>query len=142
MNFIKKMWRFLTTPEMIKYIIFGVLTTIINILACGLCYDYLHWDILIANAFAWVLSVAFAFVTNKLYVFNSKSFAASVFWRELAGFVGARLLTLGIDELGMELMVDMLFWNVWVSKVLVNIVVVIVNYILSKLIIFKKRENE
>ncbi len=95
LNLIKKAWRFLTTPEMILYIVFGVGTTLINIIVCGLCYNHLHWDILVANAVAWVISVAFAFITNKLYVFKSKSFLAKVFWWELITFVGARLFTLG-----------------------------------------------
>lgn len=139
MNLIKKAWRFLTTPEMILYIVFGVGTTLINIIVCGLCYNHLHWDILVANAVAWIVSVSFAFITNKLYVFKSKSFSAKVFWWELITFVGARLFTLIIDEAGMKYLVDVAFWNVYVAKVLVNVVVIAINYVLSKLIIFKKK---
>lgn len=139
MDKIKKLWRFLTSRETMLYIVFGVLTTVINVAVCGLCYERLHWNILVANIVAWVLSVAFAFVTNKLYVFQSKSFAASVLWRELAGFIGARLLSLAVDEYGMWLLVDAALWNVWVAKILVNVVVVVINYVLSKLVIFKKK---
>ncbi len=139
MNFIRKLWRFFTTPEMLLYILFGVLTTVINVLACGFGFERLHWDILVANVVAWVLSVAFAFITNKLFVFKSKSFAAGVFWRELFAFVAARLLSLGVDEYGMWYLVDVALWNVWVAKVLVNVVVVIINYVLSKLVIFRKK---
>ena len=139
LNLIKKAWRFLTTPEMILYIVFGVGTTLINIIVCGLCYNHLHWDILVANAVAWIVSVSFAFITNKLYVFKSKSFSAKVFWWELITFVGARLFTLIIDEAGMKYLVDVAFWNVYVAKVLVNVVVIAINYVLSKLIIFKKK---
>ena len=89
-NFIQRAWRYFTTPEMILYIIFGVLTTVINVVVCGVFYYNLHWNILAANAFAWILSVAFAFITNKLYVFRSKSFAAEIFVRELVEFVAAR----------------------------------------------------
>ena len=129
----------MTTPEMILYIVFGVGTTLINIIVCGLCYNHLHWDILVANAVAWIVSVSFAFITNKLYVFKSKSFSAKVFWWELITFVGARLFTLIIDEAGMKYLVDVAFWNVYVAKVLVNVVVIAINYVLSKLIIFKKK---
>jgi len=97
-----------------------------------------RWDVLTANTVAWVLSVAFAFITNKLFVFQSKSFAAKLFWRELSTFVGARLLSLGVDSLGMLLMVNVLAWNDWLAKIIMNIIVIIMNYVLSKMIIFKK----
>jgi len=135
---LKKLWHFLTTPEMILYIVFGVATTLINILVCGLCYDILHWDILVANTVAWVLSVIFAFITNKLYVFKSKSFEKKLFYREFITFMAARLLSLGVDTLGMWLLVEQLGVNVWIAKTLMNVIVVIMNYVLSKLIIFKK----
>lgn len=139
---LKKLWRFFTTPEMISYIIFGVLTTVVNVLTYGLLRPVIHWDarwdVLTANTIAWVLSVAFAFITNKLYVFKSKSFESRLFWRELTTFVGARLLSLAVDSLGMLLMVTMLSWNDWIAKIIMNVIVVIINYILSKLIIFKK----
>jgi Predicted membrane protein len=139
---LKKLWRFLTTPEMISYIIFGVLTTAVNVVSYGLLRPVIHWnaqwDVLTANTIAWILSVAFAFITNKLFVFRSKSFAAKLFWRELSTFVGARLLSLGVDSLGMLLMVNMLAWNDWLAKIIMNVIVVIMNYVLSKMIIFKK----
>jgi putative flippase GtrA len=135
---LKKLLHFLTTPEMILYIVFGVATTVINILVCGLCYDILHWNILAANTVAWILAVIFAFITNKLYVFQSKSFEKSLFLRELVTFMGARLLSLGVDSLGMWLLVEQLGGNVWIAKVLMNVIVIIMNYVLSKLIIFKK----
>ena len=124
---------------MILYIVFGVLTTLISLVVCGFCYNRLHWDILVANAVAWVLSVAFAFVTNKLYVFRSKDFTAKLFWWELLTFVGARLFTLAIEEVGMKYLVDIVFWNVYVAKILVSVVVVAINYVISKLITFKKK---
>lgn len=138
MKKLNKLWRFLTTPEMISYIVFGVGTTIINILVCGLCYDILHWDILVANTVAWILSVLFAFITNKLFVFRSKSFEKKLFLHELITFLAARLLSLGVDSLGMWLLVDQLHGNVWIAKIAMNVIVVIMNYVLSKLIIFKK----
>ncbi len=138
MDKLKKLWRFLTTPEMILYIVFGVCTTIINILVCGLCYDVLHWNVLVANTIAWIFAVIFAFITNKLYVFKSKSFEKKLFWREFVTFMVARLLSLGIDSLGMWLLVEVYGGNVWIAKVLMNVIVIIINYVLSKLVIFKK----
>lgn len=143
MEKIKKLWRFMTSPEMILYIVFGVLTTIINILVYTFLRPRLPLNevaaVLTANAIAWVLAVAFAFVTNKLFVFKSKSFEARLFWWELITFVGARLLSLGVDELGMFLLVSVLHVGDLPSKIIVNVLVVIINYVLSKLVIFNKK---
>ena len=93
MEKLKKLWRFLTTPEMISYLIFGVLTTLINILLSGFLYDFLHWNLYVANTLGWIASVAFAFVTNKLYVFRSKSMEKSIVLREPSGeFMGLEFL--------------------------------------------------
>ncbi|NLG93534.1 MAG: GtrA family protein [Clostridiales bacterium] len=142
MEKLKKLWRFLTTPEMISYIVFGVLTTVVNIVSYGLLRPVIHWnsqwDVLTANTIAWILSVDFAFITNKLYVFQSISFAAGLLMRERAAFVGARLFSLAVDSLGMYLMVTALSWNDWIAKIIMNVIVVIINYVLSKWFIFKK----
>lgn len=133
----------MTSPEMILYIVFGVLTTIINILVYTFLRPRLPLNevaaVLTANAIAWVLAVAFAFITNKLFVFKSKSFEAGLFWWELITFVGARLLSLGVDELGMFLLVSVLHVGDLLSKIIVNVLVVMINYVLSKLVIFNKK---
>lgn len=116
MEKLKKIWRFLTAPEMLLYILFGILTTAVNILSFGLLRDVLQWQLLTANTLAWVLSVAFAFLTNKVFVFRSKSFAAKLVLRELVSFVGARLFSLAVDTAGMWLLVDVLTWNDWLQK--------------------------
>lgn len=143
MEKIKKLWRFMTSPEMILYIVFGVLTTIINIIVYTFLRPRLPLNevaaVLTANAIAWVLAVAFAFVTNKLFVFKSKSFEAKLFWWELLTFVGARLISLGVDELGMFLLVNVLHIGDLLSKIIVNVLVVIINYVLSKLVIFNEK---
>ena len=134
MEKLKKIWRFLTAPEMLLYILFGILTTAVNILSFGLLRDVLQWQLLTANTLAWVLSVAFAFLTNKVFVFRSKSFAAKLVLRELVSFVGA----LAVDTAGMWLLVDVLTWNDWLAKVLMNVIVIVLNYVFSKLFIFKR----
>ena len=134
----KKIWRFLTAPEMLLYIFFGVLTTVVNVLSFGLLRDILQWRLLTANTLAGGLSVAFAFLTNKVFVFRSKSFAAGLVVRELISFVGARLFSLAVDTAGMWLLVDVLTWNDWLAKVLMNVIVIVINYVFSKLIIFKR----
>lgn len=145
----KKIWekiRPLINRETVSYLVFGVLTTVINIVVSALCYRFLpisQPEALNATSqvIAWIVAVLFAFVTNKLYVFQSRSTAWKLLLWEFFSFIAARLLTLGIDVGGMILLVDKLQVNYLVSKVLTNGVVIILNYIFSKLFIFKKKEE-
>jgi putative flippase GtrA len=136
---LKKLWRFFTSREMILYLIFGVLTTVLNIVVFDRCYYGLSWPWQAANTFAWVLAVLFAFLTNKLFVFESRSFEAKIFWKEFLGFLAARLLSLGVDTFCMWLLLDVFHWNALLAKIADNVVVVVINYILSKRIIFRKK---
>ena len=95
-------------------------------------------DVYIANLFAWILSVLFAFVTNKLFVFHSKSMQVSVFLKEMFSFFFFRLLSLGIDMGGMFVCLNFLSMGKMISKVFMNVIVIIANYIFSKLFVFKK----
>ena len=123
--------------EGILYLFFGGCTTLVNIISF-MILRFLTVGTYISNGIAWVLAVLFAFVTNKLYVFESKSKNAKTVTREAISFFAFRLLSLFIDMGIMYLMIDVLSWNELLAKVLANIVVIIVNYIFSKLFIFKK----
>ena len=117
------------------YIFFGGLTTLVNIIVYFLCYDIAKLTNVLSTIIAWLLSVIFAFITNKIYVFESHS--KSVLY-ELSTFFACRLGT-GILDLGiMFFTVDILHWNALLMKILSNILVIILNYVLSKVIIFKK----
>ena len=124
---------------LILYGVFGALTTAINIAAYALCYRVLHLPNVPSNVIAWILGVAFAFVTNKLYVFESRSFARGTVLRELMSFVGARLATGLLDLAVMFVGVDLLHGPDLVFKVASNVLVIILNYVLSKLIVFRKK---
>ena len=141
MEKLRKIVSALINPETILYLVFGVLTTAVNIGLYGLLREALHWPLMLSNTLAWVASVLFAFLTNKTLVFRSKSFAPRVFLFELVSFVGARLLSLGVDMAGMWLLIDVLAFSSILSKVIVNVLVVIINYVLSKLLIFRKKKN-
>lgn len=124
-----------TYKEPILYLIFGGLTTLVNIITYFVCYNIASLSNVISTIIAWILSVIFAFITNKIYVFESKSKSIIV---ELASFFICRLGT-GILDLGiMYFTVDILNWNALLMKIVSNIIVIILNYIFSKLIIFKK----
>ena len=125
--------------EIIKYLIFGILTTLVNIL-CFYILDKLNVDIYINNTISWIVSVIFAFITNKLYVFESKSLDIKIIFKEGTSFLGARIFSYFVDMGTIYLLFDGLRINKLISKIASNIIVIIINYIFSKFI-FKKKEG-
>lgn len=123
--------------EVLLYLFFGGCTTLVNIISFVLL-RLLNIDLYVSNVVAWILSVLFAFVTNKLYVFESNSKNAKKTFVEGIYFFGCRLLSLFFDIGIMYLLVNILSVNEVVSKVASNIFVIIINYFFSKMIIFKK----
>ncbi len=123
----------------ILYGIFGVLTTVINIAVYGMFYSVFDVSNVISNIIAWVISVLFAFITNKLWVFESKSFDIKLFMKELGSFTLCRVTT-GVLDLGIMFVgVDLLKGPAMILKVVSNVIVIILNYIMSKLFVFKKK---
>lgn len=154
------------TREIITYIIFGVLTTAVNLVTFYIfkkIFISIGWegvfnkllgsagwdkalellgsgtDYLDATVIAWTVAVIFAFVTNKLIVFESKSWKPAVASKEFVGFIGARLFSLLVELVFMFVMVTLLKWNDFVAKLIVQVIVVILNYVFSKLLIFKNK---
>lgn len=124
--------------EILWYGFFGVLTTVINIVSFHLL-DKAGLNVYFANLLAWVISVLFAFITNKLFVFESKSFSAKIFFKEIFSFFFFRLLSLGIDMGGMYVCLSFFKLSKMISKIIVNVIVIVANYVFSKLFIFKKK---
>lgn len=122
--------------EVFAYLVFGVLTTIINIISFYIFNNLLNIDYLIANIISWLLSIIFAYITNKNYVFknhkenNFKTFIL---------FISSRLTTLLLDMLFMILLIEKIQISEINSKIIVQILVVVINYLLSKLIVFKDK---
>ncbi len=127
--------------EFLWYGFFGVLTTLINIVSFALL-DKTGLNVYFSNLIAWLLSVLFAFITNKLFVFNSKDFTFKVFFKELVSFFFFRILSLGIDMAGMFICLESIKLSKLISKIIVNVIVIVANYIFSKLFIFKKKSSE
>ena len=126
--------------ETISYLIFGVTTTIVNyVVYYGLRFFDVNY--LAANTVAWIAAVTVAYVTNKLWVFNSKSWAPSVVVREIALFAAARLISLGAETAFMAFTVEVLHLDDRIMKLVAEVFVVILNYVFSKLVIFKKKES-
>lgn len=132
---------FIKYKSFIFYAIFGVLTTAINIAVYWLCRNVLGLANVPGTVIAWVAAVLFAFITNKLFVFDSKDMSMRVFFSEMIRFFLARIATGILEVLIMFIGVDVMHGPSMVLKVITNIIVIIVNYILSKLLVFIKKKH-
>jgi putative flippase GtrA len=120
------------------YMLFGGGTTLVNILSFILFNSVFSMSAPVANLPAWVLAVLFAYITNRLWVFDSHIRGRGL-WREIGLFFGGRLLTLGIEEVMLIVFVEYMKLNDLLIKILATIVVLVLNYIFSKLFVFKKK---
>ena len=132
MNVLKK----ILNKETVLYLIFGILTTIVNIVSFFLFNKLFNYKL--SNIIAFILAIVFAYITNKKYVFESKKEEKTEIIKEFIFFIGSRLFTFVLDMLLMVLFIEALFMNVLISKIIANIFVIILNYILSKKLVFKK----
>lgn len=128
--------------EVISYLFFGVLTTLINLATFWILSIVFNLETIAATVAAWIIAVAFAFITNKIWVFKSKTKTNQETTKEAVMFVIARLITLGIEVFLMWLMVDNFKQDKLIWKLLCNIITVILNYLFSKLIVFKERKTK
>ena len=125
--------------EVIFYLVFGVLTTLVNIVCYYLLARVGGLDVTFSTAVAWVVSVIFAYLTNRKWVFQSKAAGAKSVLYEIGTFFGGRAFS-GLLDVGiMFLFVEVLNWNDMLIKICSNVIVVILNYIISKLIVFRKK---
>ena len=141
MNKIKELY--LKYKEIINYLIFGVLTTIVSLVTYYICvYTILAPDnavqLQIANVISWIISVAFAYITNRKFVFESKEKNKI---KEASKFVTSRIATLLMDMAIMYVGVTVLRFNDKIMKLISQVVVIVMNYILSKILVFKKEKN-
>lgn len=125
--------------EIISYLVVGFLTTLVSLLVYYICVltfldPNVALELQIANVISWICSVIFAYVTNRIFVFKSKS--KNIF-KEISTFVSSRVLTLVLDMLMMYLMVTCIGLNDKICKIFVQIVVIVLNYVFSKLFVFK-----
>lgn len=134
---IKRIKEKLFSEEVILYLIFGVLTTLVNILLYLAFAHIIKINYIIANILAWFFSVIFAYVTNRIWVFKSKNENIIV---EFVMFLCGRLFSGVLDTLLLYLFVGLLFIDDVVAKIVIGVIVVIVNYVLSKEIIFNSKQ--
>lgn len=151
----KKLFHKLFNRETISYLFFGVLTTLVNLAVFWVLNKLLGEDLaLFNNAVAFVAAVIFAYITNKLFVFESKSWSPETLRKEIPSFIGARLFSFGLEELLLWISKDVIragrysivilgivIGGLMVAKILISVIVVVLNYFFSKLFIFKKKEK-
>ena len=126
--------------EIINYVIFGVLTTLVSLVTYYLCSKVFHIYYLVSNVISFIISVLFAYVTNKIYVFKSDAKGSKVL-KELFAFVSSRILSFIIENVILVILVSVIKLDDMISKTIVQIIVIILNYILSKLV-FLRSKNE
>lgn len=128
--------------DVIPYLFFGVLTTIVNVVSYSIFAHTLGLNTTIATILAWFLAVLFAYLTNRKWVFHSSAKGFSEVFREILAFVGCRVATGVVDWGMMVVLVDMWHFNDIVIKILANVVVIISNYVTSRLLVFAKKDKK
>lgn len=131
-----KLW---SNTELVSYLFVGVATTLVNYIVYYLATRVVGLDVMPGTWTAWVFAVAFGYAANKAFVFHTHCENMLALLREAGSFFAMRLASLGIETVLMFLLVEMLHLNDLAMKLLVNIVVIILNYVFSKLFIFKKK---
>ena len=125
--------------DIILYVVFGTLTTIVDFFVYWLFFNLFHWPTVFSNTVAWIAGVVVAFVTNKPFVFKSYDWSWGVVWPELAKFMSCRVASWFIQTALLVITVDILSWNGNMMKLLTDVIVVIINYAGSKLFVFRNK---
>lgn len=136
------------SEEALMYLFFGVLTTAVSFITAGISKAGLEMistntDLVatVSTVVSWICAVTFAYVTNRLWVFDAKASGKKAVISEAASFYGGRVFTLIVEAVMMWVGYSLLSINYWVTKIAANIVVLILNYIISKLFVFKNKES-
>lgn len=123
--------------EVLLYLFFGVLTFIISIVSYGLLAIKL--DVLIANILSWILAVIFAYITNRVWVFDNIAAKGRNSIYEMLRFITGRIFTLIVEELILYFFITRLEMDKIIVKIIAQIIVIVLNYIISKLLVFNRK---
>lgn len=126
--------------DVLLYIFFGGLTTLVSIGSFALMNTALHQNEHIANVVSWICAVTFAYVTNRIWVFQSEAKGKAIVG-EVLSFFGGRLVTLGLEELMLLVFVTWMHLNGLFIKILAQFVVLVLNYFISKIVVFRKKKK-
>lgn len=127
--------------EVLLYLLFGGFTFIISVLTYAYFNQVLKMPALIANIISWVIAVMFAFLTNRIWVFQSATNTIIAFLKQMISFFAGRIVTLLIEEAILGIFVDLLNFNSILIKIIAQVIVIVLNYVISKVFIFKKQEK-
>ena len=125
--------------EQLLYLVFGFLAFLVSMGTFALADRVLMMPTLVANVFSWVITVAFAYITNRIWVFESKATGLKPIVREILSFAAGRLLTLGVEELMLFVGVTLLAFDSILVKLVAQVVVIILNYVISKFVVFRRK---
>ncbi len=126
--------------DVILYLFFGGLTFLISIGSYYVCAETLGMHYMVANVISWIVAVLFAYITNRIFVFKSSATGFAQILKELWLFIACRLTTGGMEIVIMFIGVTLMSVNDMIVKIISQIVVILSNYVFSKLIIFKKEK--
>lgn len=125
--------------DIISYLFFGALTTLVNYLVYLPCYNWLGLSATVSNIIAWAAAVTFAYLTNKPFVFRSYDWSMKTVLPEFTKFLGCRVGSGVLETLIIFITVDCLNFNGNLMKIITSVLVVILNYVASKLLVFKEK---
>ena len=124
------------------YLIFGVLTTAVDYAISNYLFYMAGMGAVFSQTIAWIAAVLFAFVTNKWWVFHSRTLEPAAVWREFVCFVACRIATFLFNLVAVAVMVDWMKIDFFISKLVISVAVVVLNYVFSKILIFAKKNDE
>ena len=124
--------------EVLLYLFFGGLTTVVSIASYYVAYKICDINVLIANIISWIFAVTFAYITNKIWVFDSKAKGAKAVLAEITKFYTGRLATLVVEEAIILVFDTLLHFNSMIVKLVAQIIIIVLNYVISKIFVFKK----
>lgn len=152
-GFLKKLEPFYKAhKEVLLYLFFGGLTTVVSVIFFAIPMNILHirkgkllgftidYDVTIANIISWICAVTFAYVTNRTWVFEDKAHGTGAVVRECAAFFAGRLFTLVVETLLLNVMTNTFKMQEIIAKIIVSVVTIVLNYFISKLLVFKKEK--
>lgn len=134
---LKRFWNiYCKNKSVLLYLFFGGLTTVISVASFAL-FEFLRCETLVSNFISWICAVSFAYITNRIWVFNSATKGKAAY-KEIISFFGGRLFTFFVEELMLFVFTECMDINSIFVKIVAQIVVLISNYVISKVLVFKK----
>lgn len=126
--------------DVVSYLFFGVLTTAVDYIVSFACHDGLHLSPTISTVIAWAAAVVFAYLTNKSWVFKSRDWRPKTIFPEFAKFTLSRAGSGFLVTISITITVEILGWNFLLMKIITSVVNIVLNYVFSKLLVFKKKK--